>query len=77
MAAEGWSPEHDDGHANGQLAQAATVYVAKTSWGRFEFERDPWWHIWPWGLKWWKPKDRRRNLIIAAALIVAEIERLD
>lgn len=26
---------------------------------------------------WWKPKDRRRNLVKAGALIVAEIERLD
>lgn len=33
--------------------------------------------IWPWDVKWWKPKDRRRDLIRAAALIVAEIERLD
>jgi hypothetical protein len=26
---------------------------------------------------WWKPKDRRRDLVRAAALILAEIERLD
>jgi hypothetical protein len=26
---------------------------------------------------WWKPKDRRRDLVRAAALIIAEIERLD
>ena len=32
---------------------------------------------WPWDWSWWKPKDRRRDLIRAAALIVAEIERLD
>lgn len=32
---------------------------------------------WPWARAWWKPKDRRRNLIKAAALIVAEIERLE
>ncbi len=32
---------------------------------------------WPWELKWWKPKDRRRDLVRAGALIVAEIERLD
>jgi len=30
-----------------------------------------------WAREWWKPKDRRRDLIRAAALIVAEIERLD
>lgn len=43
---EGWSPEHDDEHTDGSLADAA-------AW------------------------DRRRDLVRAAALIVAEIERLD
>lgn len=33
--------------------------------------------LWPWGGQWWKPKDRRRDLVRAGALIVAEIERLD
>jgi hypothetical protein len=33
--------------------------------------------IWPWRGQHWKPKDRRTDLIRAAALIVAEIERLD
>lgn len=33
--------------------------------------------LWPWDASWWKPKDRRRDLVRAAALIVAEIERLD
>ena len=32
---------------------------------------------WPWSLDWWKPKDPRRDLVRAGALIVAEIERLD
>jgi hypothetical protein len=32
---------------------------------------------WPWAKQWWKPKDRRRDLIRSAALLVAEIERLD
>jgi hypothetical protein len=34
---------------------------------------------WPteWGWSWWKPKDRRRDLVRAGALIIAEIERLD
>lgn len=33
--------------------------------------------LWPWAPSWFKPKNRRRDLIRAAALIVAEIERLD
>jgi len=32
---------------------------------------------WPWDPKWWKPKDRRRDLVRAAALIIAEIDRHD
>ncbi len=32
---------------------------------------------WPWSSKWWKPKDRRRDLVRAGALIVAEIKRLE
>lgn len=36
-----------------------------------------WLAIWPWDRAWWKPKDRRRDLVRAGALIVAEIERLD
>lgn len=29
------------------------------------------------GYEWWKPTNRRRDLVKAAALILAEIERLD
>ncbi|NLS02289.1 hypothetical protein HGP14_02755 [Rhizobium sp. P32RR-XVIII] len=36
-----------------------------------------WLEIWPWERRFWKPKDRRRDLVRAAALIIAEIERLD
>ena len=32
---------------------------------------------WPWDSGWWKPKNRRHDLVRAAALVVAEIERLD
>lgn len=32
---------------------------------------------WPWGAEWWKPKEPRRDLVRAGALIIAEIERLD
>ncbi len=33
--------------------------------------------LWPWSFEWWRPGPPRRSLIKAAALIVAEIERLD
>lgn len=74
---EGWSPEHDDDeHKDGQLARAAACYA---NGGKvFELVGDGYpRHVWPWADTWWKPGDRRRDLIKAAALIVAEIERLD
>ena len=33
--------------------------------------------LWPWDVSCWKPTDRRRDLVKAGALILAEIERLD
>jgi hypothetical protein len=33
--------------------------------------------LWPWAPEWFKPKNRRRDLVRAGALIVAEIERID
>lgn len=86
---EGWTPEHDDAHRFGELAAAAACYSwfsTFSSDARAEMVLTPkrgfinllWW-MWPrsWSDRWWKPKDRRRDLIRAAALIVAEIERLD
>ena len=67
---EGWSPRHDKAHINGELAQAAACYALHSIPGTTQAE-------WPWAPAWWKPKDNRRNLVRAAALIVAEIERLD
>lgn len=69
---EGWTLEHDDEHTDGSLAIAAVAYVDLDSTPNCPV-------TWPasWDLSWWKPKGRRRDLIRAAALIVAEIERLD
>ena len=73
---EGWTTEHDDSHREGQMATAAACYAL----GDTDI-KDPvdggLINIWPWDIVWWKPKDRRRDLVRAAALIVAEIERLD
>lgn len=90
--AEGWTPDHDDEHDTGELAIAAACYAAHTGVDVAAHhpgtKTDPaYWRLsraqefvrsmWPWGAKWWKPKDRRRNLVRAAALLLAEIERLD
>jgi hypothetical protein len=47
--------------------------------GALDYAGDPAPDEWPidWGDDAWKPKDARRDLVRAAALIVAEIERLD
>lgn len=68
---EGWTPEHDDQHIRGELAAAAACY-AHFGWMARRAPTE-----WPWDAEWWKPKDRRRDLIRGGALIVAEIERLD
>lgn len=67
---EGWTAEHDDKHEFEELAFAASCY--STAEGG---DIPP--AVWPWSLKWWKPRSRRSNLVRAAALIIAEIERLD
>lgn len=72
IEAEGWTPEHDDAHSDGSLGIAASCYADQ--------ERPPNGMCpgrWPWAARWWKPKDRRSDLVRAAALILAEIERLD
>ena len=75
---EGWSPEHDDQHAVGELAKAAGCYAwiaGQSDELRLIFDAPP--PTWPWVRRWWKPTDRRRDLVKAGALILAEIERLD
>ena len=76
---EGWTPEHDDKHRSGGMAVAAACYaLAGTMPDRplGEILTKLW--VWTgWAISWWKPKDRRHNLIRAGALILAEIERLD
>lgn len=76
---EGWTPERDDMHGDGQMAVAAGYYALSCG---YPYERDighggrtP--AYWPWAPSWWKPKDKRSNLVKAGALILAEIERID
>lgn len=73
---EGWTPEHDDEHDMGQLAHAAGCYALFGDDYAFSDGHPPI-RYWPWDAEWWKPKDRRRDLIRAGALIVAELERMD
>jgi hypothetical protein len=70
VEAEGWSHEHDDGHATGELARAGATYAAHS--GQSDAPS-----LWPWAPDWWKPAGFRRDLVKAAALIVAEGEKFD
>jgi hypothetical protein len=83
---EGWSAAHDDAHS-GDMARAAACYASHagccSAWslGAYQAANPP--HtsddevLWPWDWDWWKPKDPRRDLVRAGALILAEIERID
>lgn len=76
IEAEGWTPEHDDAHSDGQMATAAACYaISAHNVIRYKRITMPSW--WPWDSKWWKPSTTRRDLVKAGALIAAEIERID
>lgn len=74
ISVEGWTPEHDDRHYTGELANAAACY-AMTRRHLMEIVC-----MWPFEASHWKPAthadDRIRDLEKAGALIAAEIDRL-
>lgn len=73
IEAEGWTPEHDDDYKRDELIYAAACYCMSAAGEIFEtFEK-----MWPWDVNWRKSTTPRRDLVKAAALILAEIERLD
>lgn len=67
---EAYTTEHDDRHDRGELAQAAACYAAPSR------RRQP---AWPFEKSSNKKAQhtRTRQLIIAAAFIIAELERLE
>jgi hypothetical protein len=73
IAQEGYSTEHDDEHVRGELAAMAALYAmpedARECGDWAEALRPEGWEA--------KFGDRRRDLVKAGALILAEIERLD
>lgn len=90
IEAEGWTEEHDDQHADGSMALAACCYASMAAayaevctggWSpeQIDYVRLQPGYNWPrsWSRAWWKPKNPRRDLVRAAALLIAEIERLD
>jgi len=77
---EDYTVTHDDEHTDFSLSKAAACYAdcaathfdIEDEYEVIEAPRD-----WPWDDKFWKPKTPRRDLVRAAALIIAEIERID
>lgn len=66
----GYDYFHDDEHTNNELVDAALAFAYS--------EQD----FWPWGLESWKKvlahnHSKRDMLVRAAALLMAEIERID
>lgn len=81
ISAEGWTHEHDDAHAPGEMADAAAAY-AHAAATRMDDAHSGTFNLypakpWPWDVKWWKPGEPRHMLVKAAALLLAEIERID
>jgi hypothetical protein len=72
---EHYSAAHDDTHYRGELVLAAVAYALPPEVLRWLEGNDV--RLWPWAGEPNFKGDRRRDLVRAAALIVAEIERLD
>lgn len=82
VSAEGWTPEHDDGHVNDEIAAMACFYAMPPGAREWSAEETGYGATWgeaivPDDWVFAKVGDRRRELVKAGALILAEIERID
>lgn len=74
---EGWSASHDASHERGVLAKAAACYAVHDT-GAVVVDSKTGHDAWPWSDEWDKrdKHDELRRLVIAGALIAAEIDRM-
>lgn len=85
QSSKGYSIAHDDEYEQNELIRAANGYlshVVERSWTYKELDEDTYQSdevpdFWPWDDSYWNPKNPRQDLVRAAALIIAEIERID
>lgn len=73
VESEGFTALKDDQYVRGELVWAAVSYAGYAGDPRDRYTPAEW----PWASRWWKPETPRRALVKAAALIVAEVERID
>jgi hypothetical protein len=73
VEAEGYDADGDDEQDQGEMARAAAAYLLLAAGVRSELAE----MHWPWEYALFKRADPRRMLVKAAALAMAEIERLD
>jgi len=85
ISKEGWTPEHDLRHSEGELSQIAACYAmpehTRCMYQSLNAKTGRWYPRWypiGWPIDSWKPtpEDRVKELVKAGALIAAEIDRL-
>lgn len=84
LNSENHSLSNDDMYEQNELVRAAAGYTNHVVGRGWIFERTPDLYraevapdFWPWKDGFWKPKSPRQDLVRAAALLLAEIERID
>lgn len=84
LNSENYSLANDDMYEQNELVRAAASYTNHVVGRSWIFERTPDLYqaevapdFWPWKDEFWKPKSPRQDLVKAAALLLAEIERID
>ena len=87
---EGWDSTHDAEHAGGDMIGASMCYaanalnkihgeeMARAQIRSYDENGGEWMDAWPWSKDWDKREkhDAKRSLIIAGALIAAELDRI-
>lgn len=68
---EGFDVNHDYQHSQVTLKIAAHCYLLADG------PESPLPPEWPWSPKWWKPKDKVRNVVLAGALYLAAADRVE
>jgi hypothetical protein len=79
---EGYKREHDDEHTDGSIADAAACYAANGTIYKATLPKNmqkSFKYVWPWNWSFFKKEKhtRKKQLIISAALLMAEYERIE